>query len=154
MARQHEHVFTPLTQSGQAQANHVEAVVQVFAKTALFYPLLQILMRRRDDAHIGLDGVVPADPVKMAVAQYPEQPGLKIKRHVADFIEEKCAAVGLLKTAAPQRLRAGKGATLMAEELAFQQIFRNGGGVDRNEGPVGARRMLVQRARHQLFART
>jgi hypothetical protein len=42
----------------------------------------------------------------------------------------------------------------MAEEFALQQVLGNGRGVDGHEGPVGARRMLVQRTRHQFLART
>ncbi len=41
----------------------------------------------------------------------------------------------------------------MAKEFAFEQIFRNGRGVDGNKRLTGARRVLVQRVCHQLFAR-
>jgi hypothetical protein len=68
----------------------------------------------------------------------------------------KRAAVGLLEAAAPHGLRAGEGAALMAEQLALEQVFRNGRGVDRHKGAVvagtAARGVLVQRARHQFLA--
>ena len=50
-------------------------------------------------------------------------------------------------------LRARKSTTLMAKQLGFEQVFGNGRGVDGHKRPPRARRMLVQRARHQLFAR-
>ena len=86
MAREHEDVFTTLAQSGQSQADHVEAVKQVFSEGTVFDALLQVLVGSGDDAHIGFDGVVPADAVKMAVAEHTQQTRLQIKRHVADFI--------------------------------------------------------------------
>ncbi len=41
--------------------------------------------------------------------------------HLADLVEEDGAAVGLLDEADLRRPRAGEGATLVAEELRFQQ---------------------------------
>ena len=40
----------------------------------------------------------------------------------------------------------------MAEQLGLQQVLRDRRGVDGDERAVGARRMLVQRARHQFLA--
>ena len=40
----------------------------------------------------------------------------------------------------------------MAEQLGFEQILRNGGGVDGDERLVGARAVAVQGARHQFLA--
>ena len=153
MPRQHEYIFAPLTQGRQAQANHVEAVKQVFPKAAFLDALLQVLVRGGNHAHIGLDGVVATDAVKMPVRQHAQQPCLQVKRHVANFIEEQRAAIGLLEAAAPHGLRAGEGAALMAEQFALQQVLRDGRRVDGDEGPVGPRRVLVQRTRHQLLAR-
>ena len=48
--------------------------------------------------------------------------------------------------------RAGEGAALVAEELALEQLARDRGGVDGDEGRVGARARRVDRARHQLLA--
>ncbi len=48
--------------------------------------------------------------------------------------------------------RAGEGAALVAEELGLEQVARDGGGVDGDEGRVAARAVAVQRARHQLLA--
>ena len=84
---------------------------------------------------------------------------MQVKRHVANFIQKKSAAIGLLEAAAAHGLRTGERAALMAKQLAFQQVFGDGGCVDCNERATGApgayfaaRRVLVQRASHQLFA--
>ena len=138
MAGQCKHIFTPLAQRGQAKANHVQPVVQVFTKHALFNALLQVLMGRRNHARIGFDGVVPADTVKMPVAQYPQQPRLQIKRHVANFIEKKRATLGLFKAATAHGLRTGKRPALMAKQFTFKQILRDGSGVDGHKRTIGA----------------
>ena len=77
---------------------------------------------------------------------------MQLERHVADFVQKQRAAIGLLKAAAAHGLRAGKSAALVAEEFALQQVFGDGSGVDGHKRAIGARGMLVQRARHQLFA--
>ena len=91
-------------------------------------------MRGGDDAHVGLDRLVAADAVELAVGQHAQQPRLQVRRHVADLVEEQRAAVGLLEAAAPLRLRAGEGAALVAEQLGLEQVLRDRRGVDRDEG--------------------
>ena len=61
-----------------------------------------------------------AHAVKTAIAQNPEQARLQLKRHVANFIEEQGAAIGLLKTSAPLALRARESAPLVAEQFALE----------------------------------
>ena len=47
---------------------------------------------------------------------------------------------------------AGERAAAMAEQLAFEQILRDGGAVERNEGFAAAVRMAMDRARDNLLA--
>ena len=47
---------------------------------------------------------------------------------------------------------AGEGAGLIAEQLAFHQILRNGGAVDFDERAAGAAAAVVQGLRHDLLA--
>ena len=46
--------------------------------------------------------------------------------HVADFVEKQRAAVALLELADAPPVGAGEGASLVAEQLAFQQRFGDG----------------------------
>ena len=108
----------PLAQRRQPQAHDVEAVQQVLAEEALAHALLEILVRRRDDAHVRRERRVAADAVVLAVGEHAQQAHLQVRRHVADLVEEQRAALGLLEAAAAHRLRAGEGAALVAEELA------------------------------------
>jgi sulfide:quinone oxidoreductase len=73
---------------------------QVLAEQALADALVEILMRRRDDPHAGLLRRVTADAVILAVGEHAQEPHLEVGRHVADFVEEQRAALGLLEPAA------------------------------------------------------
>ena len=63
-------------------------MVKVLAERSFAHALLEVLVRRGDDADIGLDLLVSADAVVAAVGEHAQQPGLKLGRHVADLVEE------------------------------------------------------------------
>src|SRR6185295_1754864 len=71
---------------------------------------------------------------------------------LTDFVEEQRAAVGKLEPADAVAQRAGEGAPDMAEELALEQLARNGGAVDADQRPVAALARFVDGARNQLLA--
>ncbi len=85
---------------------------------------LEVLVRGGDHAHVDLDRHLAADPVELALGQHAQQAGLQLRRHVADFVEEQRAAVGLLEAAAAQRVGAGEGALLVAEQFGLEQVAR------------------------------
>ena len=102
-----------------------------------------------------LDSGMAAHAVELPVRQHAQQAGLpRVKRHIADFVQKERAALGLLKAPTPLRLRTGEGAALMAKQFGLSRSIRDGRRVDGHERPVGHGRMFVQRARHQLLART
>ena len=152
-ARQCGHVFAAFAQCGQAKTDDVQAVKKVFSKHTLFDAIFQILVRGGDDAHVRSHGAVTAHAVELAVAQNTQQTGLKVKRHVSDFVQEQGAAIGLLKAATACGLRTGESAALVAEEFAFQQILGYGRCVDGHKRPAGTRAVFVQCAGHQFLAR-
>ena len=151
-AGQRRDVFLALAQRRQAQADDVEAMEQVFAERAGLDPLLQVLVRGGDDAHVAAHRVVAADAIELAVGEHAQQARLQVERHVADLVEEERAAVGLLEAAAARGLRAGEGAALVAEQLGLEQVLRDRRGVDRDERAAGARAVLVQGVGDQLLA--
>ena len=67
------------------------------------------------------------------------------ERHVADLVEEQGAAEGGFEQPAPVLHRAGEGAALVAEQLAFQQALGDRGAVERDERSAGARTGAVDR---------
>ena len=100
MARQQRNVLAPLAQARQPQADHVEPVVEVLAEGALAHARLEVLVRGGDHAHVGLQRLVAADAVEVAVGEHAQQARLQVGRHVADLVEEERAALGLLEPAA------------------------------------------------------
>ena len=60
--------------------------------------------------------------------------------------------VGALEAPGTRLLGAGIGAALDAEQLRFDQLARDRRAVDRDEGLIGTRPVLVQPAREHLLA--
>ena len=153
VAGEQRDVFAPLAQGGQLEGDDVEAVVQVLTKGPGLDGLLQVPVRRRDDAHVNADGARAADALELALLQDAQQLRLHGRRHLADLVEEERAAVGHFELALLLRERAGEGAALVAEQLRLQQRLRQRRAVDGDEGSLAARAVLVQGARGQLLAR-
>ena len=76
-----------------------------------------------------------------------------LQAHVADLVQEKRAAVGLLELSDLVFVRAGEDALAVAEQLALDQLLRNGGAVHLDEGLFGAQALGVDGVGHQLLAR-
>ena len=140
-------------QGRHGNRHHVEAVIEVLAEAPLFDQLRQVVVGRRQDADPCADLLVAAEALETLLLQDAEDFGLKRRGHVADFIEEEGPAVGLLELADALPLGPGEGALFVAEQLAFQQVLRDGGAVDGQEGLIGTAAVLVQGAGDQLLAR-
>ena len=152
MPQQFRDILAPLAQRRDFDADYVQPVQQVFAKVRRLDARLQVLMSGGDDAHVDLDGRLTAHSIELAFRQHAQQPRLQGRRHVADFVEEQRAAVGLLEASAAQSVGAGEGTLLVAEQLRLQKIRGKGRRVEGDEGFVGARTVAVQSACHELLA--
>jgi hypothetical protein len=142
----------PLGQAGDLHHDFGQAIPQVFAKPPVGNHRFQVLVRGTDDARVHRDRTATADPLDRAFLQEAQQLDLELQRNVAHFIQEQRAAVGLLDLALGGLHRAGESALFVAEQLAFQQVFRDRGAVDRHKGAAGPARSLVQPARQQFLA--
>ena len=112
----------------------------------------QILVGRGNDAHIGLDRRPASDCCVFALLEHPQQPRLRVHRHVADLVQKQRPAFGLLETPGGTVLRAGKRALLVAEQLGLDQIARNGGHVDGDKWPGLAFAELMQSVGNELLS--
>src|SRR5690606_28403006 len=120
---QHGDILPALTKCRQAQTNDVQAVKQVLTNDSILDTQLQILVRRCNHPHMGLDGLMPAHPVEMSVGEHAQQTRLQLERHVTDFIEKQRSAFGLLKPSAALGLCSSKSTALVPEEFGLQQIL-------------------------------
>ena len=85
--------------AGCVQADHVEPVVQVFAKPAGADQGLEVLVGRGQDPDVDRDRLRAADPLERHLLEHAQQLGLDLEVDVADLVEEERAAVGLLEPA-------------------------------------------------------
>ncbi|MNP42036.1 hypothetical protein D3C76_1357710 [compost metagenome] len=69
-------------------ADHVQAMEQVFAELASVYQGFQVLVGGGDDAHVHFDRHMTTNSIKFTIGQYAQQPGLRVGGHVADFVEK------------------------------------------------------------------
>src|SRR3546814_7945508 len=67
-----------------------------------------------------------------------QQLGLQCQREVTDLVEEQRAAVGLVDPAQRALRRAGEGAAVVSEQLAFHQVGGQRRAVDGDEGLLRA----------------
>ena len=95
---------------------------------------------------------IGADAGKRSVLQHAQQFHLDGKRHVADFVEEKRAAVRLFEASGAAGDGTGERAFFVAEEFAFQQIFRNGTAVDGDHFLLPPRAVFVHRLGDEFLA--
>ncbi len=78
---------------------------------------------------------------------------LRVGRQVANFVEKERALVRLLKAADAALVGASERAAFVAEQFTLQQVLRDGGTVDRDEGRLCARAVLINGAGDQFLAR-
>ena len=87
-----------------------------------------------DQAQIDLRGS-SAQALHFTFLQHAQKLHLHVSRNFADLVEEKRTAVGLQEAAVVPLNRARKSAALITEQLGFQNGFRQGRTVNRDEGP-------------------
>jgi hypothetical protein len=68
-----------------------------------------------DEAHVGAHRLVAADPLETLLLEHARDLRLGRQRHVADFVEEKSAAIALLELTDVLAVGPGEGALLVAE---------------------------------------
>ena len=153
MLQQLRDVLAPAAHRRYRNADHVQPVQQVLAEETFLHAALEILVGGGDHAHVHLHRQLAADAIELALGQHAQQPGLQLRRHVADLVEEQRAAVGLLEAPAPQLRRAGERTLLVTEQLRLEQVGGERRGVERDERLGRARTVPMQRPRHELLAR-
>ncbi|RMS55849.1 hypothetical protein ALP64_203691 [Pseudomonas syringae pv. actinidiae] len=96
-------------------------------------------------------GLVGAYSLKLTALQYTKQGGLHGQRQFADLIQKQRAGAGHFKFTQPIFDGSRKGASDVSEKLAFNQVLRKRGAIDRDEGFVRSRREIVQPLGNQFF---
>src|ERR1035437_10561740 len=100
--------------------DHVQAIEQIFAESALCDFFLKVLVCCGDhaDVHIGFFGA--SDGAHLALLQYAVELHLHRDAHIADFVHEKSAAMGSMEQNAPVIVRACESSLHITEQLGFK----------------------------------
>src|SRR6266536_2386712 len=146
-------VIRPFPQRRRAHRKDVQPEVEVLAEAPLLDRFVEIAVGGGDDAHVDLPDPRRSDRLHFSRLEHPKHLRLRPSGHVADFVQEDRAAVGLDEFSDLLAHRAGEGALLVPEELRFDELFRDRGAVDLDEGPAGDLGAFVDLPRHQLLAR-
>ena len=127
-------LVAPLAQRRDREADDVEAVEEVFAEPAVADGVLEVGVGGGDDADVDGEGAGLAERRDFTRLEEAEQLGLEVEAELADFVEEEGAVAGGADQAELIAVGAGEGAAAVAEQLAFEQVARDGGAVERDEG--------------------
>ena len=143
-----------LPQGRQTQAHGTKPVIKILPEAPGFDFGKEIPVGGRHDAdrHLALTDIPQA--YHLPILEHPQQVGLQVEGHLAHFIEKERPSIGLFKLscqAAPAGAR--EGALDVAEELAGQELPRQGTTIDGHEGTTGPPPRPMQGAGKELFAR-
>src|SRR5205085_10673773 len=94
----------------------------------------------------------PPDPLDLPFLYRPQQLGLEIEAQVANLVEEQRSARRELELSELLAMRAGKGASLVPEQRAFDEVSGDRRQVHRDERRVRFAGLPMDQAREQLFA--
>ncbi|MNN70613.1 hypothetical protein D3C81_1864810 [compost metagenome] len=84
-------------QGRKHHADAIDPVEQVLAKVFFFHQTLEVAVGGADQRDVDVLLFAGAQWRDLAILQHPQQSGLQGQGHVADFIEEQGAAMGLLQ---------------------------------------------------------
>src|SRR5262245_43416343 len=91
------------------------------------------MLRRGEDAHVGVQVPRAAKPPKLLVLEELEQLSLEIDRQIADLVQEDRAAVRELDPSFLGGDRSAEAAAFPPEERALQGLRREADAVDGDE---------------------
>ena len=121
---EHRHVFEVIPERRQHDWEDIEPVEEILAEMAGVDLFLEVPVRGCDNPDVDRDVVRAADTLERLFLEEAEELGLERRYHLADFVEEDRAAVGLLEQPALLLARVGERAALVAEQLALEQASR------------------------------
>ena len=99
MTRQNGDILDSFAQSRNCEGYYVQAIKKVFAKKASGNLLLQLLICRGDHAYVDGCGVSGSHALEPLLLEDSKHFGLRAQAHIAHFIQEQRAIIGLLEFA-------------------------------------------------------
>src|SRR5262245_9969490 len=144
-------IIATVTQWRHVDWHHIEPIKQVITKGALGDHLPEILVGGGDNPYIRPNRFTAPDPLKFSLLQHPQQFGLQVETQTAYLVEKQRARIRQLKFATMHLHRPGEGATLMAKELALDEMLRDGRTVHRHKGIPATLALLMNGPGNEFF---
>ena len=135
-----------------ADAQHIDAVKEVFAKSAGLHLLLEVTVGGGDDAGVVGELAVTTDRPNGTFLQDPQELGLHAKRHLADLVQKQGPAVGLEEQALPRDACVSERTFDVTKEFAFEQALRHRCAIDGHEWAGGIAALAMHGLGDELFA--
>ena len=151
MLSQRQHVLRAFSQRWKLDLHHMDPIVKVLPKGLLLHHRRQILIRGGNHPHLGPQGLIAAQSLKLPVLQNPQKLCLQGQRHIPDFVQKDGSPIRPLKLSDPLRQCPCKGTPLMSKQFALQQGIRNGRTVNRHIRASCQRAVGIDRPGHQLL---
>jgi hypothetical protein len=147
-------IFDALTQGGHVDVEDVEAMEEVEAESAGCDILFERKIGGSDDPRVdnALAGTAKAEP-RLAI-EHAEEFCLNTRIQLANFIKKDRAPVGSFEQPRLAGIGAAEGPSLVAEELTFKKVLREGSAVDIDEGLLAATRIFVDNSGDKLLTST
>src|SRR5207302_2619373 len=152
VADERRDVLRALPQRRDRDREDVQPVVEVASEGPGRDHLLEVAVRRGDDAHVDLLRARTPEALELLLLQHAQELWLELGRNVADLVEEQRASVCQLEPPHALRDRTAERAPLVTEQLALEETRRDGRTVELHERPLAALAQLVNGARDELLA--
>ena len=150
MLREQQNVTSAFAQRRYRDADHVEAEVEILAKTPFRDLFLEVAAGRRHDARIETHLLALSEGTHGSLLEGAQELRLQLERHVADLVEKHGAAGSLEQESRSIPRSAREGAARMTEELALHEVTGDGAAAHRDERPRAVLR--VENACDDLLA--
>jgi hypothetical protein len=134
VAREHGDVASADAERRDVDLVDGESEEEILAEAPLANGGAQVSVGRCNDAERRRALGTTTDAPKAVFLEHAEDLCLSAQWKFPNFIKKKRAAVGFFDATEAPFCRAGEGATLHTKQLRFEEWFRDGGAVHRDEG--------------------
>src|SRR5690554_8109837 len=118
----------------------INAVQQIFSEGTILYPLYQRAVGGANQPHVNRNGDILTQSGHSSDLEYRQQLCLHGQRQIANLIQKKRAAIGLLNFTNAVTARIGEGPLFMPKQLTLKQAFNNGSHIHRNQLSTSSQR--------------
>ena len=154
MQARHEQgqVLETIAQRRQLDDRRRQPEVEILPELLRRHQRAQVAIGRRDDTHVDPPLTGAANPAHRVIIQHAQQARLQLQRQLANLVQEQDAALRAFEGTRVIRVRAGEGTSLVTEQLALDQIGRNGAAIKHHERRTRAGADAVNEMRENILA--